>query len=286
MAGTDTLARRLWKAIEPIHAVVYFASEPAEAARANGLKGWWMGYFAGRVAPAGPLGPGAAQALFFAFPPRRVSRALPDAWSFAAPEKILRGHMEAAQAALERTLPPVEPPELERLVVLLERAVQGCGYEGRALAAAWASVPRPAALVGRLWLAATVLREHRGDGHVVALVHAGLNGVEAGMTHVATGDVARDVIQTSRGWTDEEWDRARERLAARGLLDADGGLTERGHALRLTVEEDTDRLAAEPVTHLGREGVEEAIRLAVPLSRHLIDSGVIPMPNPIGVPRP
>ncbi|WP_326599356.1 SCO6745 family protein [Streptomyces sp. NBC_01803] len=286
MAGTDTLARQLWKATEPIHAVVYFAPEPAEAARSTGLIGWWMGYFAGRVAPAGPLDAGAAQALFFAFPPRRVGRALPDAWSHATPEKVLRTRMEAAQAALERALPPVERQELERLVTLLERAVQGCGYEGRALAAAWSSVPRPAALVGRLWLATTVLREHRGDGHVVALVHAGLSGVEAGMSHVATGDVRRDVIQTSRGWTDEEWGRARERLTSRGLLGTDGRLTERGHALRLTIEEDTDRLAVGPVTHLGREDTEEAIRLAAPLSRHLIDSGVIPMPNPIGVPRP
>ncbi|MGK5529809.1 SCO6745 family protein [Streptomyces sp. URMC 129] len=286
MAGTDTLARRLWKATEPLHAVVYFAPEPAEAARSAGLIGWWMGYFAGRVAPAGPLDAGAAQALFFAFPPRRVGRALPDAWSYASPEKVLRTRMGAAQAALERALPLVEREELERLTVLLERAVRGCGHEGRALAAAWSAVPRPAALVGRLWLAATVLREHRGDGHVVALVHAGLTGVEAGMTHVATGAVSRDVIQTSRGWTDEEWDRARERLMTRGLLTADGRLTDRGHALRLTIEEDTDRLAADPVTHLGREDTEEAIRLATPLSRHLIDSGVIPMPNPIGVPRP
>jgi hypothetical protein len=37
MEPTPTLARRLWKAIEPIHAVVYFAPEPAEAVRKVGL---------------------------------------------------------------------------------------------------------------------------------------------------------------------------------------------------------------------------------------------------------
>jgi hypothetical protein len=53
MEPSKTLARRFWEAIEPIHAVVYFASEPATAAREVGLRGFWMGYFAGRVAPLG-----------------------------------------------------------------------------------------------------------------------------------------------------------------------------------------------------------------------------------------
>jgi hypothetical protein len=38
-------ARGLWQVVEPIHAIVYFAPEPAEASAALGLKGWWMGYF-------------------------------------------------------------------------------------------------------------------------------------------------------------------------------------------------------------------------------------------------
>jgi hypothetical protein len=57
MGPIPTLARRLWEAIEPIHAVVYFAPEPAETARRIGLRGFWMGYFAGRAAPMGPVLP-------------------------------------------------------------------------------------------------------------------------------------------------------------------------------------------------------------------------------------
>ncbi len=42
-----------------------------------------------------------------------------------------------------------------------------------------------------LWHAATVLREHRGDGHVAALVAAGLDGRQALVTMAATGAVPR-----------------------------------------------------------------------------------------------
>ena len=60
---TQTLARRFWTAIEPIHAIVYFAPEPLEAARKTGLRGFWMSYFASRVAPLGPLPAPAVWAL-------------------------------------------------------------------------------------------------------------------------------------------------------------------------------------------------------------------------------
>ena len=50
-------ARRLWAAVEPLHAVVYFAPETAAAAKEVGLRGYWMGYFAGRLAPLGSIGP-------------------------------------------------------------------------------------------------------------------------------------------------------------------------------------------------------------------------------------
>ncbi|GCD94904.1 SCO6745 family protein [Embleya hyalina] len=286
MSPTPTLARRFWEAIEPVHAVAYFAPEPAEAARALGLIGWWMGYFAGRLAPLGPVRAPEASALCFAFAPARVARALPDAWAYTTPEKVLDTRLGAVETALSRVLPPVGARHLEQLTELLETAVEGCGHEGRALAAAWSGVPRPDGVLGRLWLASTVLREHRGDGHVIAVAHAGLTGLEAGLTHAATGNVPHELLRSTRGWTDTQWEAARRRLVAKGLLDRDSRLTRSGGTLRRDLEHATDRLAADPVTRLGAAGVEEAIRLATPLARHLVDHGVIPVPNPIGAPRP
>ncbi|MDT7799688.1 MAG: hypothetical protein QOI78_3121 [Actinomycetota bacterium] len=276
-----TLPRRLWAAVEPLHAVVYFAPETAAAAKAVGLRGYWMGYFAGRLAPLGPIGPVAATSMLFGFAPGMVARALPDAWSFAAPSDVLAARLDAVEEALGRVA-----PDAAELVSLLERAVDACRFDGRPLAAAWSAVPRPSGVPGRLWLAATILREHRGDGHVLAAVHAGLSGLETTLTHIGDGVIGRGDVQPHRGWSDEDWTEAAGRLRDRGVLDADGRLTDAGVALRRGIEDDTDRLAAAPVEALGEAGVARALELAVPLSRAVIDTGLVPVPNPMGVPRP
>ncbi|WP_103354158.1 hypothetical protein [Amycolatopsis sp. CA-128772] len=274
-------ARRLWAAVEPLHAVVYFAPETAEAAKAVGLRGYWMGYFAGRLAPLGPIGPEPATAVLFGFAPAMVARALPDAWSFAAPADVVRTRLAAVSSALRRALGAGH----EELVALLERAADACRFDSRPLAAAWAAVPKPADPLGRLWLAATVLREHRGDGHVLAAVHAGLGGLETTLTHIGDGVLRQADVEPHRGWSAADWTAAAHRLRDRGLLDADGRLTESGTAVRRRIEEDTDRLAAAPVAALGAD-FERLLALAEPLSRAVIDAGVVPVPNPMGVSRP
>jgi hypothetical protein len=131
-----------------------------------------------------------------------------------------------------------------------------------------------------------VLREHRGDGHVLAGVANGLRGLDATVTFAATGAISRAMVQPTRGWTDEDWAQSSRRLQARGLLDSGGRLTKTGGALRRDVEDLTDRLAAGPVERLGSTGVERAIDLATPISRHLMGTGTVPFPNPVGSPRP
>jgi hypothetical protein len=273
-------ARRLWAAVEPLHAVVYFAPETAEAAKAAGLRGYWMGYFAGRLAPLGPIGPEPAAAVLFGFAPEMVARALPDAWSFASPAAVLGSRLEAVGTALRPVM-----GDVSELSALLWRAADACEFGGRPLAAAWAAVPKPADPLSRLWLATTILREHRGDGHVLAAVHAGLGGLETTLTHIGDGVLGRADVQPHRGWSDTQWDAAVDRLRTRGILDADGRLTDAGHELRRGIEQNTDRLAEAPVTALGTD-VERLLELAVPLARAVLDSGVVPVPNPMGVTRP
>ncbi|MEV6447605.1 hypothetical protein [Amycolatopsis sp. NPDC051716] len=273
-------ARRLWAAVEPLHAVVYFAPETAEAAKAAGLRGYWMGYFAGRLAPLGPIGPEPAAAVLFGFAPEMVARALPDAWSFASPAAVLGSRLEAVGTALRPVM-----ADVSELSALLWRAADACEFGGRPLAAAWAAVPKPADPLSSLWLATTILREHRGDGHVLAAVHAGLSGLETTLTHIGDGVLGRRDVQPHRGWSDTQWDAAVDRLRTRGILDAHGRLTDAGRELRRGIEEDTDRLAEAPVTALGAD-VERLLELAVPLARAVFDSGVVPVPNPMGVTRP
>jgi hypothetical protein len=119
----------------------------------------------------------------------------------------------------------------------------------------------------------------------MAAVPAGMNGLEATLTLVATGVITREVIQPNRGWCDDEWDDAVVRLQERRVLDAMGELTETGELLRRAIEDTTDRLAAAPLELLGETYVEHVINLATPVSRRLVESGMIPVPDPIGGPR-
>ena len=112
------------------------------------------------------------------------------------------------------------------------------------------------------WHAATLLREHRGDAHLAALLSAGLDPVEALVSHTATGKgMAPRWVMATRGWRSDDWDAAVKRLRVRGVLDEAGELTDAGTALRAELEEATDRMDTAPYEHLGAEGVERLTEL-------------------------
>ena len=286
MEPTSSLARRLWNAIEPVHAVVYFDPGPTDELQAAGLRGGRMCYFAGRFSALGAVGPGPVVAMAYNFSPRMVRRALPDGWRFVPPDRVLDVWSTSAAAALARHLARVDRSVIGDASALVADAAAACRSDGRPLAAGWLDVPVSADPYLKLWLGVTGLREHRGDGHVLASVAAGLRGLEATQMHAATGAVTRDLMQRNRGWTDDEWDESARRLEGRGIIDRDGRLTKSGGSLRRQIEDTTDRLAAGPIERLGQSGVERLIDLVVPLSRHLIDIGVVPIPYGVGVPRP
>jgi len=275
----------MWRRLETIHAAVYFAPELGEKYAAVGLKGFWMGYFAGRSAAFGEASPEVVLATFYNFHESLVRRALPDAWSFATPEAVLRARLEGAEVALRRSIgDDAESPEVAEAAELATEAARSCSPEGRALFAAHAALPWPEEPLPRLWHAATLLREHRGDGHVAALLANEISGLEAHLLMVGTGAATRETIQFARGWPDEDWDAAATRLADRGLLDADGLLTDAGRELRERIEATTDLLAAGPWEHLGEARTERLSELVAPWARRVAEG--IPYPNPMGLPHP
>ena len=282
----------MWRLFEPLHAVTYFSAESAHAYRAAGLRGFWMGYFAGRAAPLGPVGPAVVSATFFNFAPRMPARALPDAWGFAPPGRVLEARLAGVDATLRRLVDQGafafdwEGGQVRRAVALARVAVEGLAFAGRPLAAANAVRPWPADPRLALWHAATVLREHRGDGHLAALRSAGLDGCQAHVSLVATGAVPRSVIQPSRGWSDDEWDGAAEELARRGWVGADGALTGTGAGIRRQVEDVTDDLASDPWRRLGPERTEELAATLALVATGVAGSGLIPVPNPMGLALP
>ena len=118
-------ARAWWRSFEPIHAVTYFADECRAALAGSGLRGFWMGYFAARAVPLGPVGAATVTALFFSFHEAMVRRALPDVWSLAEPDEVERARRESAATVLRRvcrTVDEVSEPAIPVLDHLIERA--------------------------------------------------------------------------------------------------------------------------------------------------------------------
>ncbi|NUO55212.1 MAG: hypothetical protein HOV78_01005 [Hamadaea sp.] len=273
------LARRMWTLFEPLHAVTYFAPEAREQFEAAGLRGFWRGYFAGRAAVLGPVGPAPVVAAFFGFAPATVARALPDVWSRATPAAALEARQSGSVAALRRLLTEVGEDHVAEAADLLSRAALAADTAGRVLGAANLAQPMPADPYARLWQAATILREHRGDGHVAALVTAGLDGCEA-LAWRSGLDLSRQTLQPARGWTDEEWAAAVGRLHQRGWLTSAGTATTSAVEAHRRIERITDEAAMRPWHALGP--TDRLVDLLTPLARAA--ARAIPEINPIGLP--
>lgn len=237
--------RALGALVEAVHAVVYFAPEPQERYAALGLRGSWRGYFASRTAALGPVGAEVATAVLGGFAPDMVARALPGVWATAAPQDVVDARRTGAGAALRRLLPAPPPP-------LLAEAARAVDLPGRPLAAAHRALPRPTDPYEALWHDATVLREHRGDGHVAVVVAAGLTAVEANvLTELWTGMELGSYTAT-RGWSPDQQAAAVASLEARGWV-AGGRLTDAGTSARTDLEERTDAAAQAVVDALGAD---------------------------------
>ncbi|MEV7728714.1 hypothetical protein AB0P15_28810 [Streptomyces sp. NPDC087917] len=266
-------------ALNPLHSLIYFAPEAEEEFIAAGLEKGRMGYFAGRAAAMGAVGAGVVAATFYNFSPALVAAHIPRAWDLAAPETVLRARLKAVDRVLRRLLGDsvADDPEVREAAELAATATEACAAAGRPLYAAHAGLPAPGPAHLALWHAVSLLREYRGDGHLAALATAELDGLEALITHTATGEgFTEEFARYSRGWSAEEWEATRERLRARGLLDSDGRLTVLGHALRNEVEERTDLLARAPYDHLGQAAVERLTTIGARLSRTALGNGAFP----------
>jgi hypothetical protein len=278
----SSLARRAHNATNLLHSLVYFAPETEQYLTGVGLRPGRMCYFAGRAAPMGAVGSGVVAATFYNFNPALVARHIPAAWELVSPEVLIGARFGAADAALTRLLGPdvIASAEMETLAALLRDAAGGCSSEGRPLYAGHAEVSWPDAPHLVMWHAASLLREHRGDGHIWALGSAELSGIEALVTHTATGEgFLPEVARATRGWNQDEWDSAVSGLAARGLVDGEGALTPAGQALRAQVEDETDRLAAAPWQHLGEQRTEDAVRIGKAMTRIILKAGAFPRPG-------
>lgn len=283
MPRPHTLARRLHDRIEPVHAVTYFAPEARSALDALGYRGFWMGYFAARSAPLGTVPAEIVTAAFYNFAPARVAKALPAAWEVAPPEAALKAREESAVAALARC--GVTEDEAAAVADLVAKAAGDLEVGGRVLFAANQALPWPQEPLARLWHATTLLREHRGDGHVAVLTAHGVSGRECNVLHAAAGRVPADMIMRSRDYDEAQWAQLQGQLQQRGVLDAAGGLTEAGRDLKTDIEDSTDVVALPAIAALDDSEVEALFQALTPISRKVVAAGDVPAGTPMGLNR-
>src|SRR5689334_19738023 len=227
---------RMYELVEPI-ATVTFSDGPNRAFLALGMRNYWDGYFAGRAAPLGPAPAAVVHAVFYNFADGEVARHIPWVWGKTTPQEAITVRERASAAALRQLIGRLaDSPALPRIADLATRAALSAPTEGRALYAGLRALDVPAEPVARLWHAATLLREHRGDGHNAALLAHGIGGTEA---HV--------LLAISLGMRAQEFGRIhhlpKKQLAAvidglrgRGLVDAAGGFTEAGRTAKERIE--------------------------------------------------
>ena len=256
------IARRTWRTAEPVHGFIYFLPEANEAYAALGPVGPRTGYFASRSAALGAVPAEVVVSTFFNFNPALVHEAMAPAWPAAAPSEWIRTRLQAVDTGLRRAWDgAVDTADIVELAGLLRTAAErACeSPEGRPLFAGHASLRWPGEPHLDLWHAQTLLREFRGDGHIAALVGEGISGLEALVTHAASGDVPAAV----------------QGLVARGIVNPDGTFTDRGREQRERIERVTDELSMAPYAVLGEERCGRVRELARPLSRAIVDSGMI-----------
>ncbi|MFD5268010.1 hypothetical protein [Streptomyces sp. NPDC058335] len=282
----DGVARTMWARFELVHDLVYFAPEVHLAAGELGMRGFWMGYFAFRAAPLGPVPASVVTSSFYVFHPDRVARAVPDAWGHAGPADVLAARERAMDAAMTRVFgaDTVGSAAMAEAADLAWEAAQGADTAGRVLGAANQALPRPAQPHVRLWQAVTTLREHRGDGHIAVLVGHGLGPVAAMVLKCAAGESDEELLRQTRKWDLAAWRAAQAGLSDRGWLTDDGRLTPAGTAAHAAVEAGTDTAAAAPWTALGPDATSRLGHLLAPLARTVRESGLLPEGNPVGLP--
>jgi hypothetical protein len=261
------VARRMFELVEPIGMIPYSADEPNEAMFALGFTDFWDTYFAGRAAPLGVVPAEVVDALFYNFAPGEVARHIPKVWSTTTPEAAVAARREGCATALRAMLGDrVEPRIVARAAELLLQAATSAPVAGRPMYAALRALPVPDDVMQRLFHAASLLREHRGDGHIAALVVEGIGGLEAHVLVALDMDMRPERFGRIHHLPGPQLAAVIDGMRGRGLIGDDGWLSDQGRALKQRVESRTDDLAAGPYETLAPGTLDELMAALEPIA--------------------
>ena len=284
-ARTITIARQLRDLVEPLAANVYFAPEVHSAFAELGFNGSsgerdglqypdLVAYFTSRGACMGTVPGEMVVAAFGVFNPEIVVPAVTQGWNVAGRDEILLARQQGATASLQRLFG--DDPGITHATELLRRAADAGRAEGRALFSGLRSLGWPGDPLGDLWRAADLVREHRGDSHILAWAGRDLDGAEISLITDPWRGLPLKSYARSRGWSTKDLDDAADRLRARGLLDVDE-LTPAGRDLREDIEVATDLQERTLLDALG-DDAEALLALLKPWARTIVEAKGYPTP--------
>jgi len=136
--------------------------------------------------------------------------------------------------------------------------------------AALRTIPLPDDVVARLFHAASLLREHRGDGHIAALMVEGVGGLEAHVLLALDMNMPANKFGASNHLPAAQLTAVIEGMRDRGLIGGDGWLSDQGRAAKQRVESLTDDLAARPYESLEPGELHELMDALEPLATLLL----------------
>jgi hypothetical protein len=270
-----TASRRLWDLLEPLASSVYFVPEVHSNYEKLGLPGFGAGYFCSRGACLGQAPGEVIAAAFAVFNPAIVIPAVDEGWSKTDAPTILAARLDGQRVALERMFGPElagATDRMARATELMVRAADVAPLAGRTLFAGLRSLGMPGDPIGDLWRAADVLREHRGDSHVLAWTAMHLSPVEITLlTELWWRQPVGGYIRT-RGWPAEDIEAGIASLRERGFVAGEpAAFTPEGERLRAVVEEMTDAGETEVIAALG-DDVEELLDLLAPFTNAVLEA--------------
>ncbi len=265
-----TPARRLRDAIEPIATQGWWSRAAGERLAALGVD-FFPGYVWGRAAALGSPTAAVVAATFGVFEGDLIASVYEVGSARVGRDEILAARADGAVASVASVATDAECADV---AVPLLTALGTLDALGRPLFGGLRSLPLPTSPAGRLWRAAELVREHRGDGHLAVLASAGIDAVDANvLTELWLGFDLGEYSGT-RGFGPDAVSGAAARLRARGWMSG-SVLTDEGRTARAAIEASTDASQDSLIAECG-SALESMIAAAGVISTRLIEARSAP----------
>jgi len=269
-AVPTTRARRLRDALEPIATQGWWSRASSDRLTALGL-GFFDAYVWGRAASLGTPAPAVVVSTFGVFEPGLLTAVYEQGVAAAAREDVLAARAAGATESLAGIVSESEAAAVADPLLAVLAVLDGAA---RPLFSGLRALPVPDSAHGRLWRAAELVREHRGDGHLAAAAVAGFDAATLNVFTELWLGYGFGEYSGTRGFDSAQLGDALAWLESQEWV-AGTALTAHGRGARQSLETATDASQAALVERLG-SGIEDVIAGAEIISERVLAVGAFP----------